>query len=162
MLDWPNVARPIDHLMMLEAFLLQAVFLLVLQVCRLQLLVYVPKFNLMNLIGMVGFYCIGNSSMRTASKGEGSASWSSVGFTPRKITSEDDNVFSFREARVQEYLSSLSEAESSSRDSFQKTEEKDESFSIKNGWVYFTIALMRFILRTHVFFFNSFSGQSYL
>jgi hypothetical protein len=73
--------------------------------------------------------------MRTASKGEGSASWSSVGFTPRKMTSEDDNVFSFREARVQEYLSSLSEAESSSRDSFHKAQEKDESFSIKNSWV---------------------------
>ena len=71
--------------------------------------------------------------MRTASKGEGSASWSSVGFTPRKMTSEDDNVFSFREARVQEYLSSLSEAESSSRDSFHKAQEKDESFSIKNS-----------------------------
>jgi serine/threonine protein kinase len=44
----------------------------------------------------------GNSSMRTASKGDGSASLSSMGFTPRKMTSEDDNVFSFREARVQE------------------------------------------------------------
>ncbi|KAK4030359.1 ribosomal protein S6 kinase alpha-5 isoform X1 [Daphnia magna] len=76
----------------------------------------------------------GNSSMRTASKGEGSASWSSVGFTPRKMTSEDDNVFSFREARVQEYLSSLSEAESSSRDSFHKLQDKEESRSTKNSW----------------------------
>lgn len=78
----------------------------------------------------------GNSSMRTASKGEGSASWSSVGFTPRKTTSEDDNVFSFREARVQEYLTSLSEAESSSRDSFNKADEKEEpTLSLKSGWV---------------------------
>lgn len=75
--------------------------------------------------------------MRTASKGEGSASWSSVGFTPRKTTSEDDNVFSFREARVQEYLTSLSEAESSSRDSFNKADEKEEAatLSFKSGWV---------------------------
>lgn len=73
--------------------------------------------------------------MRTASKGEGSASWSSVGFTPRKMTSEDDNVFSFREARVQEYLSSLSEAESSSRDSFHKVQDKEESRSTNNTWV---------------------------
>lgn len=72
--------------------------------------------------------------MRTASKGDGSASWSSVGFTPRKMTSEDDNVFSFREARVQEYLISLSEAESSSRDSFNKVDDK-EPFSLKLGWV---------------------------
>ena len=63
--------------------------------------------------------------MRTISEGDGSASWSSVNFTPRKVTPEGDNVFSFREARVQEYLSSLSEAESSSRDSpFQKSERK--------------------------------------
>jgi len=59
--------------------------------------------------------------MRTTSK----ASWSSINFTPRKITPEEDNVFSFREARVQEYLSGLSEAESSSRDSpFQKSDLK--------------------------------------
>lgn len=71
------------------------------------------------------YFSLGNSSMRTISKGDGSASWSSVNFTPRKVTPEEDNVFSFREARVQEYLSSLSEAESSSRDSpFQKSERK--------------------------------------
>lgn len=64
--------------------------------------------------------------MRTTSKGEGSASWSSVGFTPRKTASEDENVFSFREARVQEYLSSLSEVESSGEDSLQKPEGKEE------------------------------------
>lgn len=60
--------------------------------------------------------------MRTASRGDGSSSWSSTSYsTPRKMTFDDDNVFSFREARVQEYLSSLSEAESSSsRDSFTK------------------------------------------
>ena len=82
-------------------------------------------------------FSAGNSSMRTTSKGEGSASWSSVGFTPRKTAPEDDNVFSFREARVQEYLSSLSEAESSSRDSFQKVEENAEHFANKSGWVTF-------------------------
>ena len=74
--------------------------------------------------------------MRTVSKGEGSASWSSLGFTPRKMTSEDDNVFSFREARVQEYLSSLSEAESSSSgDSYHKPGDKAEIYATKSGWV---------------------------
>jgi len=75
----------------------------------------------------------GNSSMRTASKGDGSASLSSMGFTPRKMTSEDDNVFSFREARVQEYLSSLSEAESSSGDSFHKLNDDDRSSKSEPG-----------------------------
>jgi hypothetical protein len=66
---------------------------------------------------------------------------SSMGFTPRKMTSEDDNVFSFREARVQEYLSSLSEAESSSGDSFHKLNDDDRSSksepngSSKSAWV---------------------------
>lgn len=73
--------------------------------------------------------------MRTVSKGDGSASSSFVGFTPRKTTSEDDYVFSFREARVQEYLTSLSEAESSSRDSFNKTDEKEEASPMKSTWV---------------------------
>lgn len=76
--------------------------------------------------------------MRTTSKGEGSASWSSMSFTPRKMTTEDDNVFSFREARVQEYLSSLSEGESTStsRDSFQKaSEDVADQLATKSGWV---------------------------
>lgn len=67
--------------------------------------------------------------MRTASKGDSSVSRLSTGFTPRKTTSEDDHVFSFREARVQEYLSSLSEAETSSSvsstSSFQKIDVDD-------------------------------------
>ncbi len=88
--------------------------------------------------------------MRTASKGEGSASWSSLGYTPRKMTSEDDNVFSFRETRVQEYLSSLSEASSStsssSSSSIRDSEDKvvDQFSGPKGSWVRNIIFLFYF------------------
>lgn len=131
----PSVARPSDHQTTLEALPLLVVSRQARQVCV--LLIDVPLIKSVLNCRPIG-PAIGNSSMRTTSKGEGSASWSSMGFTPRKMTSEDDNVFSFRETRVQEYLSSLSEAESSSRDSEEKVV---DPFAGKSGWVYKRILL---------------------